>query len=179
LQAKAFEADSELLISHTREIWYRGGKRVNQKKKHDPPSGNIFAASLKMCVVGMSTTMARRQLFERYGLFDETLPCCEDYDLWLRVSYNEPFFLVSEPLTAKDGGREDQLSAMHRLGMDVYRIRSLCKLLDSTVLNSQQQQAAVAELARKCGIYGQGCTKHGRPDEGAEYAALATKYQRL
>nr|WP_320009791.1 glycosyltransferase family A protein [uncultured Desulfobulbus sp.] len=179
LQAKVFEADSKLLISHTREIWYRGGQRVNQKKKHDPPNGDIFAASLKMCVVGMSTTMARKQLFDRYGLFDETLPCCEDYDLWLRVSCKEPFSLVPEALTAKDGGREDQLSAVHRLGMDVYRIQALCNLLDSGVLSSQQQQATVEELVRKCRIYGQGCSKHGRPEEGALYAELAQKYQGL
>ncbi|WP_028317902.1 glycosyltransferase family A protein [Desulfobulbus elongatus] len=177
VQAAALAARPERLIAHTREIWFRRGQRVNQKKKHDPPDGDVFAASLAMCVVGMSTVMARRELFDRYGLFDESLPCCEDYDLWLRVGCREPFLLVPEPLTGKDGGRADQLSAIHRQGMDVFRIRSLCTLLDAGVLHPAQRRAAVAELARKCRIYGQGCGKHGRPEEGERYRALAARYQ--
>ncbi|WP_319588937.1 glycosyltransferase family A protein [uncultured Desulfobulbus sp.] len=177
LQAAAMAAQPEFLISHTRERWFRRGQRVNQKKKHDPPHGDIFAASLGMCVVGMSTVMARRQLFDRYGLFDEALPCCEDYDLWLRVGCREPFLLVPEPLTGKDGGRPDQLSEIHRVGMDTFRIRSLCHLLDAGDLNREQQRAATAELIRKCIIYGQGCCKHGRPEEGAHYLDLITRYQ--
>ena len=177
VQAAAMTARPEVLISHTREIWFRRGQRVNQKKKHDPPAGDIFAASLGMCVVGMSTVMARPELFARYGLFDEALPCCEDYDLWLRVGCKEPFLLVPEPLTGKDGGRPDQLSVIHRLGMDVFRIRSLCNLLEADVLDSDQRHRAVAELARKCLIYGQGCIKHGRPGEGGRYLALAQYYQ--
>ncbi|MCL2790274.1 MAG: glycosyltransferase family 2 protein [Desulfobulbus sp.] len=178
MQAAAMAVRPEALIAHTREIWFRRGRWVNQKKKHDPPTGDIFAASLRMCVVGMSTVMARRELFDRYGLFDESLPCCEDYDLWLRVGCREPFLLIPEPLTGKDGGRDDQLSVIHRQGMDVFRIRSLCALLDSGVLRSGQRREAVAELARKCRIYGQGCTKHGRPEEGERYLSLATHYQK-
>lgn len=177
LQTAAMAAHPEIFISHTREIWFRRGQRVNQKKKHDPPHGDIFQASLSMCVVGMSTTMVRRELFARYGLFDVHLPCCEDYDFWLRVGCREPFLLVPEALTGKDGGREDQLSVIHRLGMDVYRIRSLCNLIDSGALRPDQHQAAVAELVRKCAIYGQGCNKHGRPEEGQRYQRLAEHYQ--
>ena len=120
--------------------------------------------------------MARRQLFEQYGYFDESLLCCEDYDLWLRVGRAEKFLLVDEPLTLKDGGREDQLSAIHRLGMDSWRIRSICNLLANCRLSSEQYQLALAELHRKCTIYGNGCIKHGRPEEGLQYLALPRKY---
>lgn len=178
LQAAAMAAAPEVRIAHSREIWFRHGRRVNQKKKHDPPGGDIFAASLAMCVVGMSTVMARRELFDRYGLFDESLPCCEDYDLWLRVGCREPFLLIPEPLTGKDGGRPDQLSAVHRQGMDVFRIRSLVKLLDSGELHPHQHHLAADELSRKCLIYGQGCIKHGRPEEGSRYLALAAHYRK-
>ena len=175
-QAAALERNPGMLIAHTREIWYRRGHRVNQKKKHDPPGGDIFFKSLAMCVVGMSTVMARRELFIRFGGFDEGLPCCEDYDLWLRVAKNAPFLLVPEPLTAKDGGRPDQLSVLHRLGMDKYRIRALAKLVDAGGLSPEQEAAARTELARKCGIYGNGCLKHGREAEGREYLDLGRSY---
>ena len=177
LQAAAMETHLDFPISHTRELWFRGGQRVNQKKKHDPPHGDIFDASLRMCVVGMSTVMARRELFVRYGLFEEALLCCEDYDFWLRVGSREPFLLVPEALTCKEGGRPDQLSAVHRQGMDTYRIQALCNLLDAGVLDADQRRAAVAELARKCAIYSQGCRNHHRPEEGAKYSALAMRYQ--
>jgi len=164
-------------VSHTREIWYRRGVRVNQKKIHAPPHGDIFARALAMCVVGMSTVMIRRELFDRYGLFDPSFPCCEDYEFWLRIGCREPFLLVDRPLTCKDGGRPDQLSSRYRVGMDRFRIRAICKLLDSGVLTAQQSRLAREELVRKCRIYGQGCIKHGRLEEGAWYARLPEKYQ--
>ena len=176
LQLAAMEQAPRYLISHTRERWFRQGRQVNQKKKHAPPQGNIFFRALGMCVVGMSTVMARRELFSRYGLFDPALPCCEDYDLWLRVSRAEEFLLVDEPLTLKNGGRPDQLSVQHRLGMDVWRIRAICGLLDQHPLQPDQQQAALAELRRKCTIYGKGCIKHGRIAEGEQYLALPDQY---
>lgn len=175
-QLEAMAARPEALVSHTRETWFRRGRRVNQKRKHDPPHGDIFAASLAMCVVGMSTVMARATLFDRYGLFNEDLPCCEDYDLWLRVGCREPFLLVPEPLTCKDGGRADQLSAIHRLGMDMHRISALAALLDAGVLDPGQRRLVHAELARKCSIYGQGCIKHGRPLEGEHYLELPRRF---
>ena len=175
-QAQAMADHPNSLISHTRERWFRSGKRVNQKKKHDPPQGDIFSRSLGMCVVGMSTVMARRSLFDRYGLFDPALPCCEDYDLWLRVGCREPFLLIPEALTNKDGGRPDQLSAIHRMGMDVFRIQSLHNLLVAGMLTTIQRQETLAELARKCQIYGQGCLKHGRIKEGQRYLGMASHY---
>jgi hypothetical protein len=176
LQFEAMQQQPQYLISHTREIWYRQGKQVNQKKKHAPPHGEIFQQALRMCVVGMSTVMVRRELFSRYGLFAEDMLCCEDYDLWLRVGCKEKFLLVDEALTLKDGGRTDQLSALHRLGMDTWRIRSLCSLLKNASLNSEQYTQTFAELERKCHIYGKGCIKHGRAEEGERYLALPTQF---
>ncbi|WP_339136973.1 MAG: glycosyltransferase family A protein [Candidatus Electrothrix sp. GW3-4] len=177
MQLQAMERQPQYLISHTREIWYRRGVRVNQKKKHAPPHGEIFKRALRMCVVGMSTVMARRELFTRYGLFDEEMLCCEDYDLWLRVSRKAEFLLVDEALTLKDGGRPDQLSVLHRLGMDTWRIRSLCHLLENAPLTSEQYTQALAELERKCRIYGKGCIKHGRVEEGRRYLALPGQFR--
>ncbi len=177
LQFKAMRDEPQYLISHTRETWYRRGQILRQKKKHQPLHGEIFKDCLKMCMVGMSTVMVRKELFERYGMFDESLPCCEDYDFWLRVSVREKFLLLDRPLTLKDGGRRDQLSTIHRLGMDQYRIRSLVRLLDSAPLDGRQYELAVAELARKCGIYGNGCIKHGRVAKGRACLDLPLKYR--
>ncbi len=177
LQSAEHSKNPDILISHTREIWFRKGVRVNQKKKHAPANGFIFSACLKMCVVGMSTVMARRELFDRYGLFDPALPCCEDYDLWLRIAGEVPFLLVDHALTLKEGGRPDQLSQIYRQGMDRFRIQAMQKLLKTTSLPFAQKRETIAELERKCRIYGNGCIKHGRRQEGEYYLALPKQYQ--
>ncbi|MDG4474568.1 glycosyltransferase family 2 protein [Thiovibrio frasassiensis] len=179
LQAAAMEAQPDLLISHTQETWFCNGQHRNQKKRHAKEGGDIFARSLELCVVGMSTVMVRRELFERIGLLDESFPCCEDYELWLRASVGHSFLLVEAPLTVKHGGRQDQVSMQFRTGMDRFRLRAIEKLLSSSPLTSAQFRLASEELVRKAVLYGNGCLKHGRSEEGHRARALAARYSPL
>ena len=39
------------------------------------------------CTVGTSSTVASRDALIAAGLFDERFKCCEDFDLWLRMSF--------------------------------------------------------------------------------------------
>lgn len=171
-QIEAMSQNPSCLISHTNEIWYRNGQILNQKLKHKKSSGDIFAQSLELCAVGMSTIMIHKEIFDRYGFFDEGYPCCEDYEFWLRISAEEKFLLVEEPLTSKDGGRDDQLSAIYRTGMDKFRIKAIMKTLASGRLTEEQSGIARRELERKCRIYGTGCIKHGRAEEGRYFLNL-------
>jgi glycosyltransferase involved in cell wall biosynthesis len=173
IQAHALQSSPAYLVSHTREIWYRRGQLINQKKRHRPPHGFIFDQCLRLCCVGMSTVMAHRSLFHEVGMFDETLLCCEDYDLWLRVAACRPFLLVDQPLTIKHGGRPDQVSVTYRQGMDRFRIQALAKQLAVSRLTTEQRVQLGEELVRKCRIYGTGCHKHGKPEEGRHYLQLA------
>jgi glycosyltransferase involved in cell wall biosynthesis len=172
VQAEAMLREPDSPVSHTDEVWYRGGAFLNQKKIHAKQGGDIFERCLKLCVVSMSTVMVRRELFKDAGYFDETLPCCEDYDLWLRVSARHSFLFIAKPLTFKDGGREDQVSYVFRRGMDRFRIHSLERLIKSGILNRRQLRLALEELETKARIYGNGCIKHGRPEEGNYYLSL-------
>ena len=79
------------------------------------------------------------------------------------------------PYTIKDGGRDDQLSRIHRVGMDRFRISSIMKVLESGELNTEQEKLARKELVHKATIYGQGCLKHGRKEEGDYYLEVAGK----
>ena len=176
LQLAVMEGNAGCLISHTQEIWYRDGMLLNQKMKHRKQSGYIFDRCLDLCAVSMSTVMLKRQLIEQVGMFDEDLPCCEDYDYWLRVSAKLPFLLIDKALTYKDGGRADQVSCIHRTGMDRYRIRAIAKILDSGELSASQSRMALHELEKKCTIYGNGCIKHNRSEEGEYYLALSAEY---
>jgi hypothetical protein len=121
--------------------------------------------------------MMKKALFDDIGWFDENLRCCEDYDLWLRVSSSMSFLLIDEPLTIKEGGREDQLSHIHRLGMDEKRIYSIRKLLDSAILSEAQRTKAFAELTRKIRIFAAGCLKHGKLEQGHNLLNILEAYR--
>jgi len=175
-QMRCLAENPHFSISHTGEKWLRRGVFLNQKRIHRPRHGYIFPHCLQLCAVGMSTVVMSRELFLESGGFDPELPCCEDYDLWLRLSFRHHFLLVPEALTVKEGGRDDQLSKIYGVGMDRYRIYALAKLLQKKGLNSEQRRLALAELEKKCRIYGNGCIKHGRPLEGRRYIALPKKY---
>ena len=164
----------DALICQTEEIWIRNGRRVNPKKRHKKPSGMIFEPSLELCLVSPSAVMIRRSLFDRVGEFDVTLPACEDYDLWLRISCRFPVHLIDTPLIIKRGGHDDQLSSMK--GLDKFRIKAIEKIIKSNRLSDDQYRAAVKTLKEKCEIYAAGCRKRGRTEEALYYTSLSKKY---
>jgi glycosyltransferase involved in cell wall biosynthesis len=86
VQMQYIERNPGTLVCQTEEIWIRDGSRVNPRTRHKKPSGDIFDRSLKLCLVSPSSVVLKRSLFDEIGLFDETLPVAEDYDMWLRIS---------------------------------------------------------------------------------------------
>jgi len=170
-QAAFFKNHPRALVCQTNEIWIRRGKRINPKRKHLKPSGDIFEPSLKLCLISPSAVMLKRSLLDEVGFFDESLPVCEDYDLWLRITSRYPVFLIDRNLVIKTGGHDDQLSSSLP-GMDQYRIKSLVKLLRTGSLSEEQALAALQELKTKCSIYGRGCLKRDRLEEGNRYLRL-------
>ena len=169
-QMDFFMANPEALICQTQEVWIRNHKRVNPKIKHKKPSGMIFDQSLNLCLVSPSAVMMKREIFELKGYFNEKFLVCEDYDLWLRISSTIPVFLIDKPYTIKNGGHKDQLSNLH--SQDRFRIRSLKNLLDSNTLTKDQSLKAEKVFKKKCDIYGNGCIKRGRQEEGEYYLNL-------
>ncbi|MBN1906277.1 MAG: glycosyltransferase [Deltaproteobacteria bacterium] len=171
VQIAFFMAHPDAVICQARELWIRHGKRVNPGKKHLKPSGDIFIPSLKLCLVSPSAVMFKKSLLDEVGIFDEGFPVCEDYDLWLRISYKYPVYLIEQDLLVKEGGAPDQLSASIK-GMDMYRIKSMVKLFKKGVLNEVQTKALLTELDYKCEVYGNGCIKRGKKEEGEYYLGL-------
>lgn len=174
-QVALFDAQPRTQICQTEEIWLRRGVRVNPRAVHRKPDGDVFFASLARCVVSPSAVLLSRALFERSGGFDEALPACEDYDLWLRIAVNEPVPLIDVPLVLKRGGHDDQLSRRY-WGMDRFRIVALRKLLDSGRLSGRRRRATLDMLHAKCRILAQGARKRGK--SAAAYEEVVAKYPR-
>lgn len=158
-------------ISYTDEIWLKNGRRLNQKKRHRKYSGHIYEQCLPLCIISPSSAVIKREIFENVGLFDEALPVCEDYDMWLRIASRYPVLFIPSPLIVKRGGHADQLSRSYEV-MDKYRIRSLAKILESDALKDDLRQRTLAELRQKCVIVSQGAEKRGRPEEAEYYLSL-------
>jgi GT2 family glycosyltransferase len=173
-QVEFSEQHPESLICQTEELWVKNGRRVNPARRHRKRGGMIFEPSLELCLVSPSAVMLRRELFDRVGLFDERLPACEDYDLWLRVSCRFPVALIDTPLVVKRGGHADQLS--RAWGLDKYRVQSIAQLIASGVLTDAQRHAAAAVLRQKCRVYVDGCRKRGRQAEADRYERLCHGY---
>jgi glycosyltransferase involved in cell wall biosynthesis len=174
-QVEFFNERPDALICQTEEVWVRNGIRVNPGKRHKKPSGMIFEPSLELCLVSPSAVMIRRDLLERAGGFDETLPACEDYDLWLRISWRFPIYLIEIPLIIKRGGHDDQLSK--GTGLDKFRIKAIEKIINTGLLSNDQHRAALAMLKNKCDIYAAGCRKRGREEEARYYESLSEKFR--
>lgn len=162
-------------LCHTEEIWIRNGTRVNQMRKHRKSGGYIYSQCLPLCVISPSSALLHRTLFEEVGLFDEALPACEDYDLWLRICAREPVLFVDAPQIEKHGGHEDQLSRKH-WGMDRFRIRALETILADDLLTPAQRRETVAMLLRKAEILEQGARKRGKLQRADHYRQLIQRY---
>ncbi len=161
-------------VSHTRELWIRRGRQVSQKGQRHRRSGDLFLDSLRKCIIGPSTVMLERSLFEELGGFREDMEIAEDYELWLRLTHREAVAYLDEAATIKQAGDWPQLSEQHGQ-IEVFRIEGLKGLIEADYFadNPEHQAAAKAELARKCRIYSAGCRKRGRAAEAEKYEALA------
>jgi hypothetical protein len=60
--------------------------------------GRVSAPLLIRNFIGFGTAIARKECFERLGLFRESLRMGIDYDLWLRFSTQYAFDYVDRPL---------------------------------------------------------------------------------
>ena len=158
-------AASGLLVCHTDETWIRNGVRVNPHRHHQKHGGWIFRQALPLCVMSPSSIVVHRTVFDDIGHFDETLPACEDYDLFLRLTCRFEVLYLEEELILKYGGHDDQLSRAH-FAMDRFRVAALDRLLrdPAAPLQSQDRRETKRILLMKAGIVRGGAAKRGNAD---------------
>ena len=167
MEYSVFNQDKYRII-HTDETWYRNKKFLNQLKKHKKSGGNIFKNSLQLCCISPSSVVLKKQIFDDYGLFDENLEVCEDYDMWIRITAKEEVGFLDSPLVLKYGGHSDQLSKKF-WGMDRFRIRSLEKNLKNEHFSKSQKINVLDTLIEKLTIVSDGALKRGNKEIFKKY----------
>lgn len=174
LQMSFMRACPTAQVSYTEETWIRRGVVVNPKKKHQKYSGWIFERVLPLCLLSLSSALFRREVFGEVGVFDESLPACEDYDFAIRVSHRYPINLITRPLIIKRGGHPDQLSSKF-WGLDRFRVRALQKAL-TLDLSPDQERMVCREIVRKCQVLVSGFQKRHKHQETHRYQNLIRKF---
>ena len=160
-QVTSLKENPDLLFCHTNEIWIRNGVRINQSRKHQKYGGHIFEKCLDICRISPSSALFKKSILDDLGGFDEKLPVCEDYDLWIRIAAYYPVLFLDEPLINKFGGHDGQLSNV-QAGIEQYRVQSLEKILTNVKLTSSQFKMARNMLLNKMKIYLNGLKKRDR-----------------
>jgi len=170
-----FQQKHDFKIHQTDEIWIRNHKRVNPREKHLKEEGDIFLASLNLCLISPSAVVIDKNLFEKHGLFDEKLPACEDYDLWLRITSQEKVGFLQEKLITKNGGHQDQLSKFF-WGMDRFRVYSIIKLLNfyGDKLKDSYKKASLKIVREKLNILREGALKREKKEFSQKIDNLIT-----
>lgn len=149
----------DFVLYHSDEIWIRNGVRVNPMRKHEKGGGWIFERCLPLCAISPSASVINKSTLISLGRFDETMPACEDYDLWLRLCHRYPVHYLEQALITKYGGHQDQLSRQHT-AMDRFRVYALHRLLRDETLRAEHREAARSMLTTKIEILMKGAQKH-------------------
>ncbi|HVI07316.1 MAG TPA: glycosyltransferase family A protein [Candidatus Binatia bacterium] len=122
-QMKMFDDDPSL------DLVYANGVSVgNPKLQHEfmewcPSIGpaTFEALVLERCHISVSTVVARKSVFERAGLFDESLVRCDDYDMWIRAAFHGAKIAYTTTVQARlNGGRPDSLGSSRAKMTEAY-----------------------------------------------------------
>ena len=175
IQINSLKKQTEYLIAHTDEKWIRNGNRINQKEIHKKKGGYIFNDCLPLCIISPSSVILHKNIFKKIGLFDESLPACEDYDLWLRICSKYHVLYIDQELVIKHGGHEDQLSKKY-WGMDRFRIKALSNIINKGNLEKDENESAIRMMHEKINIYQNGAKKNKNKIAATEFLHLQNQY---
>jgi len=169
------QENKSIFAIHSGEKWIRNGNEVLPPKYLDKTSHSLWERSLKHCLICPSSVLLHKSIFASIGLFNENLPVCEDYELWLKLLLQHELGFVSEKLVIKHGGHPDQLSTK-TWGMDRFRIEALKNIIMHPRISEPQCSLAKKVLVDKCMILANGSEKRNKPEDASKYRHLAQTY---
>jgi glycosyltransferase involved in cell wall biosynthesis len=103
LQMQLFTQDPALDLVYSNGMLIGGPRGEREFMDQCPSQGEATFAALivERCQVSVSTVVARRQILIDAGLFDEKLPRCDDYDMWVRAAFHGAKIGYSREVQAK------------------------------------------------------------------------------
>lgn len=158
-----------LFIEHSDLVWVYcdamkfddSGKmlyKVSQAVHHD--SGNILKPLLLHNFIPCPTPVIRRDVFDRVGLFNETILRSEDWDMWLRIAAHFPVGYVAQPL-AKHRVHQSSLT---QSGDTIHALRVRLDIVERTVASNPDRLSPLRAQALSNVHLGIGQTRAQRGD---------------
>jgi len=122
--------------------------------------GESYNESLKRCFVGGPTPLVRRVCFNSSGYFDESLPSCQDWDMWIRIAkYYE--FEFDPTILAKVNVHGNQVSTSLNNKILARKI-----ILEKYKPDLEERRSILSLHLRRLGSL---CCLDGKPGEGFNY----------
>jgi len=170
-QVEFFNHNKNAWIAHGRLVFGRPTTKPTKTKKKE-----VCKFSFEQIVGGnglcASALVARRRCFELHGGFDENLPACEDYDLWVRIAAHAPIHHVSESVVWMT-----KPHSAPNWSLDRYRVYALEKAYQSGRLNAEQRQRVADELVARCDILVEGFRKRNNTERANFYDRKRKKFE--
>jgi len=143
-----------------------------------PSAGQLFDSLARNCFISTPTVVIRRNCLDEVGLFRESLPVSEDFNLWLRIAARWRVSWLQEPLaivhkhplslsgTVPDGERL-------RTGIVALQdVKASCGELSPSELNSLH-----LALAERFYFYGSFLLKTGEAHDSRSALSSALRFQ--
>jgi glycosyltransferase involved in cell wall biosynthesis len=157
-QVALLRADPGLGVVHTRRLLIDEGGRELEYEQPELPRGSVLPLLFRDNFVCFSSVLARREVLEEAGGFDEGLSLAIDYDLWLRVARRHRFDHVDEPLVCYRTGHASLSRRIEERLAAVYHIRR--RFLDDqggrALLGPALVRRAEAETCHHLGVVTRG-----------------------
>lgn len=155
-------------LLHTKELWIMNGRTISQKKRKHKKCGDVFKESLQGCILGPSTVLMEKGLFNEFNGFNPTIEVGEDYDLWLRITNTIEIDYLDEELITKNAGHGDQLSFKYGY-IEPFKIEVLEGLISNFNFTKSNYKTAIESLITKYDIVINGCNKRSNSIEARLY----------
>ncbi len=138
--------------------------------------GRITRKLFASCFVDVPTVVCRKAILEEAGGFDSSLPVCEDYDLWLRLSVTESFGLIAEPL-ARRRLHDQRLSKSCMSRNLAVKADMLHRFYTKHQADGLLDEAeARSRLARVCFVAGRAAFQEGNYPQAVELCRISRSY---
>jgi glycosyltransferase involved in cell wall biosynthesis len=170
-QMEFFEHHPDAWIAHGRPGSTRSSTKNGRRRGRETitmPFEQVVGGA-EICA---SAIVVRRRCIELHGGFDENLPACEDYDLWVRIASHVPIYFVSDSVVS--ARRPPNPPSW---GLDRYRVYALEKAYQSGHLNSDQRHRVAEELVARCDLLVEGFRKRNNTERANFYDRKRKKHE--
>lgn len=128
--------------------------------------------------IHVPTVVCHKELLLEAGGFNESLPVCEDYDLWLRLSVDHSFGLIDEPLALRR--LHDNRLSKSRMSRNLTVKAAMLKRFYSCEKAAGKLERGSAErrLARVCFAAARAAVRNGEHHTALEHLRDSRRFGR-